>query len=109
MDESQESPPYSKALKCERCSPFQDLPRSKPSTSLKRTQGAALYKLLTKHLKKKKKRHFKESIFVLECWVINTLECWIINTRLLLGHVHVAFSFYETFSIQMCNRETRKS
>lgn len=77
-DHSQESFPYAKALKRER-SPFQDQLQSKPSTRLKRTRRAGSVQVAHKTLKKKK--HFKESVFVLECWIINTLEGWIINNK----------------------------
>lgn len=45
--------------------PFQDLLQSKASRSLRRTRLFLING-------KKKKKHFKESIFVLECWIMNT-------------------------------------
>ena len=37
------------------------------------------------------------------------LECWIINTRLLLGHVHVAFSSSELFPYSCVTEKPSKA
>lgn len=90
--------PYSKALKY-KCYLFQDLLKQIQHRS-ERVTESSLCPSCSQSIKKKKK-HFRESIFVLECWIINTLIDFSLVTLL--------FSSSKTFPILVCKKETLKS